>query len=1148
MNVNIDFEINNDQIGEIFRIYFQRRSKEEIDYINSKYNGIEGLAKKLKTDLNLGISSNNIKSRLQVFDNNTYYKKPSPSFLYYVKKSLINQNILNMIITSIIYIIIGMTSLSQNPGYDAIEGTVIIIIIFIIIIINSISYYNLNNSIIKTNNEKNKVFKVLVKRDGIKTIISSEDLLVGDICKIDIGTKIPADGIIISSSNIKINESSITGISNLNIKESIENCHLIKTSDNKEIYTTPILLSGTEVKDGEGWMLILATGSNSIAGKIHLLNILNEGNGIENEQTPLELKLTDILEVIIKYVIESSRAIAFVLLFWLIYSKVSQMYYKNEILENYKNIKYNYNAINNYSIWSGIVKDLIQIHILISAIIYLVNSGKTSLIPKIFFWINLKKDDNFLFMHRYACETMPGINYMCMDKTGILTKNEMNVVSIFNNENKIEINSTERNHTKIFSDNYYNILIDAIINNIDIELDENNKIIINNSSKTDIAFYHFLKQVNENIVKKYQQLYIIKNNSNRKRMSTIVKTNDEKYFIYTKGNPEIIIKSCSSYLKPNGIDIIKINNDNNSEYINILNKVIDEYSNLGFRKIAIAMKEISLEEFNNFIESKNNDSNSNEYEIEKAGFNLIGIAAINDNLRPGVAQSIDIIHNSGIKVIMLTSDDIKTAEYYAKKTGIIRYGENYLSLNGEEFIERIGGIVCKNCTMEIKRCTCPTTITEARSCYYGETDEYLFRRLRRERVHDMGAFSEIIKNLKIIANIDDFCKKALIYGLRELDKFVAIAGDNADDIAALSKSDLAIVMGKTGKDVVKNVADVIILDDNINSIIKYIKLGKNLYENIRKYLTFFISINFSIILILYISSLFLGESPFASIQIIWILFIINSFVFISFITEGGNDDTLNQRPISKKEYLINNTMWKMILVQTFIPLILILFIYFFGANFIIENNPERIDIIKNLNNCFDKFMPETSLANEDIYYIMDGKKYFWDYKKFIKNNSDINSCFFMDNTKFKQNQINNLNDAYNWYNSVYGNTAHMTIVFNTFVFYILFNQINCRIINNNLNIFKGFFKNKIFILLYSIEILLQILIVQYGGLFFKCNKLGLTLSQWEWCICLASITFVVNFISKLFNFENILEKHFYAQNNHDEGLLNDENYDEFNLD
>ena len=81
----------------------------------------------------------------------------------------------------------------------------------------------------------------------------------------------------------------------------------------------------------------------------------------------------------------------------------------------------------------------------------------------------------------------------------------------------------------------------------------------------------------------------------------------------------------------------------------------------------------------------------------------------------------------------------------------------------------------------------------------------------------------------------------------------------------------------------------------------------------------------------------------------------------------------------------------------------------------------------------------------------------------------------------------------------------MTMIFNTFVFYSFFNQINSRVINNNLNIFHRIFDNWILLAVISVEILIQFLIVQYGGLFFKCNKEGLTLSQWEWCLGLLQL-------------------------------------------
>ena len=99
----------------------------------------------------------------------------------------------------------------------------------------------------------------------------------------------------------------------------------------------------------------------------------------------------------------------------------------------------------------------------------------------------------------------------------------------------------------------------------------------------------------------------------------------------------------------------------------------------------------------------------------------------------------------------------------------------------------------------------------------------------------------------------------------------------------------------------------------------------------------------------------------------------------------------------------------------------------------------------------------------------------------------------------------------------------MTMIFNTFVFYSLFNQINSRIINNDLNIFHRILDNWMFIAVTSTEMIIQFLLVQYGGLVFKCNKEGLTFSQWVWCLGLAGITFVVNFCLKFIRLEAICE-------------------------
>ena len=79
------FDIDKIEIDNIFKIYQQRKSNEEIEYINSTHQGLEGLAKKLKSDLNTGISSNTLEARREAFDNNYRYREPMPSFWFFVK-------------------------------------------------------------------------------------------------------------------------------------------------------------------------------------------------------------------------------------------------------------------------------------------------------------------------------------------------------------------------------------------------------------------------------------------------------------------------------------------------------------------------------------------------------------------------------------------------------------------------------------------------------------------------------------------------------------------------------------------------------------------------------------------------------------------------------------------------------------------------------------------------------------------------------------------------------------------------------------------------------------------------------------------------------------------------------------------------------
>lgn len=291
------FGIKNYEIDNIFRVYQVRVTNEEVDYINSSVKGIKGLAEKLKTDLNKGISKDSLELRRRVFGTNELYRQPLPKFSYFVKDVFNDKILRKLFFQTIFEIIINLTPFAKILFYDIFEGLCILFVIMIITMITAFINYN-KEKIYKTLiDEDLHKLKVIVIRDGSKMNLSSEELLVGDICKINAGMIIPADGIIITSSYLKIDEYTLTGENDLMRKESIENCLKVKNLSGN--YPSPIVFAGTTVKEGEGKMLVLATGSESAAGKIREHKMCTEEPD-ETKITSSGLKLINITEYFYK--------------------------------------------------------------------------------------------------------------------------------------------------------------------------------------------------------------------------------------------------------------------------------------------------------------------------------------------------------------------------------------------------------------------------------------------------------------------------------------------------------------------------------------------------------------------------------------------------------------------------------------------------------------------------------------------------------------------------------------------------------------------------------------------------------------------------------------------------------------------------------
>ena len=386
--------------------------------------------------------------------------------------------------------------------------------------------------------------------------------------------------------------------------------------------------------------------------------------------------------------------------------------------------------------------------------------------------------------------------------------------------------------------------------------------------------------------------------------------------------------------------------------------------------------------------------------------------------------------------------------------------------------------------------------------------------MRCEKISDMKKFAEITQNLKVIARSRPDDKYALVFGLRKQESVVAVTGDGTNDAKALSKSDVGFAMGIMGTDVAKDAADIIILDDNFASIKSAVKFGRNIYDNIRKFIVFQLTVNVCSVVLVFFGSAVGNETPIEAIQMLWLNLIMDSLGSLSLATEPPHDNIMDRKPYPKKESIINYIMWKHILLQSLALFIICFVIYLIGFKFIPENEEYRKEEIMKIAFCYGAYPGhDIEDLNPDHLLVLSGSEINWsDSTLLIPENSSNPMCDDYRNSK-------SLRDAYKYYKSEYGNTSHLTVVFNIFVLWSLLNQVNSRVIDDNFNIFYRIDRNMYFLVILFAEIGLQALLVQYGSFAFKVSYKGLDATQWGICIGWASLTYVCSFIFKLMKIE-----------------------------
>ena len=1143
--------------------------------------GPEGIMSKLKTDPKSGISST--ENRENDFGSNRVFIEPVPPFCSYVCEALEDLMVRILIIAAIVQIILGVT-LGEDPAKDWIDGLSIIIAVLVVTLVGSITNYQKETKFHELNTVQNEGTTYKVIRNGVPLEMKNDDILVGDLINIMVGDIMPSDIILIEGNGIKMDESSLTGESDSLRKESYEKCVLLKSENNSSKVPSPLMLSGTNCVEGTGYGIVLAVGDHSQKGIIRR----TVDNAQENSQTPLEKKLEVIAENIGWFGMAAGiiTLVALTIRYIIHFLKSNKIYRqesaKKDILNSYL-MNFPFDRANDLvtkkakdiltNPTSEISANVLNIIMLCVSIIVVAIPEGLPLAVTLSLAFSIKKLMDFknLVRKMHACETMGGANYICTDKTGTLTKNEMNVFRVLTAKNQIELKETiEDNGTKALNKNnnkndlkiresrdsyfrntnFWNQLRIAIALNVDGQIKELESPDVNGDTefcetknKTDKAFIDFLYRFRASISEERAKYTSNKNfykqipfDSKRKRMTTFIKhdLSETGYRLYTKGGAEKVNVYCKNYLDPETGEVKPLG-DTERYFIS---DSVQQFNKQMLRSLYICYKDISEQEFENAEKFKNSDGKA----LDQYDLTFIACVGIRDSLRNGVKEAVAKCHSAGVNVIMVTGDNIITASAIAKDCGILGKEVNLdnlqpsdieqepeltenperreahiqsiletkpKALTGNSFYTAIGGLICSTCGKDSNLCKCPKTEAEAEqiATRTGKPKADI----KNDTIKDKIRFQELTKNLKVMARSQPLHKYALVLGLRELDKIVAVTGDGTNDAPALSKSDVGFAMFD-GTDIAKEASDIVILDNNFSSLVIAIIYGRNIYDNIRKFLQFQLTVNFCACFLVFICACIGNETPLTTIQMLWINLIMDSLGSLALATEPPYEELLHREPTRKEESIINGKMWKHIGFQSVIELVLLIFLYLYAPHFIKEDDVVRLAENKIIAKCYEQFPGGTSPDN-----IIFGTSPNW--KNDIKKSEQAKEAFCG-----YYSEKNDLSLAYEEYVRVNAGTTHMAIVFNVFVIYTLFNQFNCRVIDDSLNIFVRMGNNLFFPIITLCELALQIILIEFGRDAFKCTERGLTLIQWLLVMAFSAITFVLSFIIKFIPIDVIIQR------------------------
>ncbi|MGB9941153.1 calcium-translocating P-type ATPase, SERCA-type [Methanosarcina sp.] len=462
-----------------------------------------------------------------------------------------------------------------------------------------------------------------------------------------------------------------------------------------------------------------------------------------------------------------------------------------------------------------------------------------------------------------SVETLGVTNVICSDKTGTLTQNKMTVERICVNEQVLKVTGVGyspegeffKGDGKVSEDDSHlqALLLGAVLCNDAGLFKEDEKWEIK-GDPTEAALVVAAAKAGlhkTELDKEYPRLAEIPFSSERKRMTTFNKVEADSGIFplnglvaFSKGAPEVILGSCTKIFLDGEIKTLS------PEVKQLISGKVREMADQALRVIALSFRSLAEDTSPERI-------SSGERAAEELEGDMIfsGLMGMRDPPREEVKVAIQKCADAGIKTVMITGDHKITASAIARELGILK--ENDLTLTGSELDSL-------------------------------EDAEF------EDKVEKVSVYARVYPTHKLRV-IDAFKKKGYV---------VAMTGDGVNDAPALKAADMGIAMGITGTDVSKEASSMILTDDNFASIVAAVEEGRNIFKNIRNFITYGLSAHIGEVLIVLISILGWRTLPLLAVQILWINLITDGLPPMALSVEPPDSGIMRQKPRNVEEGLI----------------------------------------------------------------------------------------------------------------------------------------------------------------------------------------------------------------------------------------------------